>query len=312
MDSPSGFEVPHVVPSTEFHTHTVIALHGRGSQGPEFAEELFEGKTSSGLSLQEHFPTWKWVFPSAQERYSTVFQERMDEWFDIYSLTDPSKREDLQKGLRDSVTFLQGLIHEEAELVTLDRVILMGLSQGCATGLHTLLAGQCKLGAYIGLNGWMPFSAQIIEAMQSQSTSEEKTYLGSFYKSTFSMRAAIPVIEKQPLISLRIQSPAPAAAQSTINASISTTSSSMAQADLELKQVASLPVTHTPIFLGHTSDDEVIDVQLGRNSRAVLEEMGFKVSWKDHQEGGHLGFLETEGIDDIKTFLTNVLGLGDS
>ncbi len=51
----------------------------------QFAEELFEGKTSSGLSFQESFPSWKWVFPSSQECYSTVFQEELDEWFDIYS-----------------------------------------------------------------------------------------------------------------------------------------------------------------------------------------------------------------------------------
>jgi len=56
------------------------------NQGHEqFAEELFEGRTSSGLSLPQTFPSWKWVFPSSQERYSTVFQEELDEWFDIYS-----------------------------------------------------------------------------------------------------------------------------------------------------------------------------------------------------------------------------------
>lgn len=98
-----------------------------------FAEDLFKNKTASGLNLQETFHSWKWVFPSSQERYLTCFQEEIHEWFDIYSLTDPSKREELQvEGLRDPVRFIQGIITEEARLVDPSRLILLGLSQGCA------------------------------------------------------------------------------------------------------------------------------------------------------------------------------------
>jgi len=87
------------------------------------------------LNLRQTFPSCKWVFPSSQERYSTVFQEELDEWFDIYSLTDPAAREELQlEGLRDSINFLQALISEEVNIMTSDRVILLGLSQGSATG----------------------------------------------------------------------------------------------------------------------------------------------------------------------------------
>lgn len=59
----------------------------------------------------------------------------MDEWFDIYSLTDPTQREELQvEGIRDSVTYLRDIVREEADIVTSERVILLGLSQGSATG----------------------------------------------------------------------------------------------------------------------------------------------------------------------------------
>ncbi len=158
--TPSDFEPPHIVLPTARHTHTIIALHGRGSQGPEvcqgkgllenilqtnrpqFAEELLEQKTSSGRSLQEAFPSAKWVFPSSQERYSTVFQEELDEWFDIYSLTDPTAREELQvEGLHYSVEFLLNLMSGEARLVGQERIFLLGLSQGSATGKCLLLSG---------------------------------------------------------------------------------------------------------------------------------------------------------------------------
>ncbi len=80
----------------------------------------------------------------------------MDEWFDIYSLTDPSAREELQmEGLRESVGFLLKTIHDEIELLNGDasRLFIMGISQGYATGLIAMLAGQVKLGGLIGLSG---------------------------------------------------------------------------------------------------------------------------------------------------------------
>ena len=82
------------------------------------------------------------MFPSSQERYSTVFQEELDEWFDIYSLSDPSQREDLQiEGLHDSVEFIRSVINHECTFVPPGRVIVLGLSQGSAVGT-SFLAGS--------------------------------------------------------------------------------------------------------------------------------------------------------------------------
>ena len=104
-----------------------------------------------------------------QERFSTVFQEEVDEWFDIYSLTDPSKREELQvEGLRDSINFIQDIIKAEAKLVDPKRLILPGLSQGCATGVLTLLGSQGKIGAFIGCIGRMPFAAHIEDLIEKR------------------------------------------------------------------------------------------------------------------------------------------------
>jgi len=56
---------------------------------------------------------------------------------------------------------------------------------------------------------------------------------------------------------------------------------------------------HTLVFVGHTVDDAVVDIGLGREARATLEEMGPAVSWKEHKDGGHLAFLRIQGLDDI-------------
>lgn len=155
----SAFPPLHVIPPSSPHTHTIILLHGRGSNGPDFAEDLFESHTSKGLSLPECLPGWKWVFPTSQSRFSTVFREEMVEWFDVYSLTDPSLRQKLQtEGLQQSVAFVSRLVEEEIKTADGDagRVVLGGISQGCATAIRAMLSCP-KLGAFVGFCGWMPF-----------------------------------------------------------------------------------------------------------------------------------------------------------
>ena len=52
--APSAFEHPHVVSPTNCHTHTVIALHGRGSQGLEVHLPYFSNDRY--LDVQCHCP----------------------------------------------------------------------------------------------------------------------------------------------------------------------------------------------------------------------------------------------------------------
>jgi lysophospholipase-2 len=167
-----AFPAPHVILSTSLHTHTAILLHGRGSNGPEFALDLFEGRTSKGLGLQEHLPGWKWIFPSSQTRFSTIFEQEIREWFDIYSLTDPTLREELQtEGLQQSVAFICRLIEKEVTAVGGDaqRVVLGGISQGCATAVRAMLSSQ-ELGAFFGFCSWMPFPSDARYICSNKST----------------------------------------------------------------------------------------------------------------------------------------------
>lgn len=264
MSAPSKLPPLHVIEPTSDHTHTIIALHGRGSQGPEFAEDFLEGRTSAGKSVQEHLPSYRWVFPSSQERHSTVFQEVMDEWFDIYSLTDPSAREELQvEGLRESVGFLLKTIHDEIELLNGDatRLFIMGISQGYATGLIAMLAGQVKLGGFIGLSGWMPFRAQIeeIEKKGLDNSVMREEELSNFFRATFGLGDSKPDVSAQSVLS-------------------------------------------TPVLLCHAVDDEVVDIELNRQACAVLEILGMRVQWKEYQDGGHW-LNEPQGYDDMLFFL---------
>jgi lysophospholipase II len=289
------FAQPHVASPTSKHTNTIILLHGRGSNGPEFAEELFEARTSKGLSLQEHLPGWKWVFPSSQTRYSTLFQEDMDEWFDIYSLTDTTLREELQvEGLQQSVAFIHQLIQAEAKHVPLANIVLGGISQGCATAVHAMLSlkGQ-NIGAFVGFCGWMPFASSIQDS----------------HTSSFGMGTLRDITKN------RQRPPIPPLAPSSVEPSTEleknwhTPPSLLVPPPLPSNGLQPLqPVSGSVIFLGHSKNDEVVDFGLGVQLRSVLQQLGAKVSWREYDDGGHW-IKEPQGFDDLIDFLATNFGL---
>ncbi|TVY15033.1 Acyl-protein thioesterase 1 [Lachnellula arida] len=151
----------HVVAPTQEHTHTIILLHGRDSTASEFASEFFESQASDDRTLPEIFPTFKWVFPAAKPRMSARFQVEMSQWFDMWDVEKHEERVELQKeGLEEAGSFIDDVIRKEILSIPADRVILGGISQGCATAAATsLVDGKHKLGGFIGFSSWMPFVA---------------------------------------------------------------------------------------------------------------------------------------------------------
>ncbi|KAI4282032.1 MAG: hypothetical protein L6R38_003252 [Xanthoria sp. 2 TBL-2021] len=114
----------------------------------------------------------------------------MDEWFDVYSLTDPNTQEELQvEGLRDSISYILEIIRKEVEvgLVPPSNIVLLGISQGCATAVHALLAGQYRLGGFIGIAGWMPFRRQMVDLAGSR---KDGACLSKFYDDTLGLTGA--------------------------------------------------------------------------------------------------------------------------
>lgn len=158
-------------PLSTQHTHTFIILHGRGSNAERFGFELLDS-----ANLAQRLPTVKFVFPTARKRRSTVLKKiPINQWFDNYSLDDPNQRTDLQiEGLMETAKFLRELISQEARVFEnqasgesgYHKVILGGLSQGCAAGIFTLLGGlgengDERVGAFFGMSGWLPFERQL-------------------------------------------------------------------------------------------------------------------------------------------------------
>ncbi|KAL2160758.1 hypothetical protein VTH06DRAFT_955 [Thermothelomyces fergusii] len=291
----------HVLEPQAEHSHTIILLHGRGSTGEEFARDLLECRLSSGTTLQAQLPTWRWVFPSAAELWSTAFQEAMPAWFEAHSLTDITARQDLQMaGIRDSVRYVTGLLEEETARLggAAGRVVLGGISQGGAVAMWTLLcagAGDVarRLAGFVGASVWLPFAENF----------ERYYYLGKQNGTSHgtkgddeTMRDGVAGNDGDDHVQ-----------DSEADAFVKTMTASARQAPLRCgaSEAGGHPV---PVFLGHGTDDAFVDVELGRQAARVLRTAGLKVLWKEYsgadQEGHWL--KEPEELDDIVSFLESV------
>lgn len=160
-------DTPYIVQPKAPHTHTVIFLHGRDSNGKEFADELFEGEASEPINqprtLRDLFPNIRWVFPSAPILRSERFGTDMSQWFDMWSVERPAERPELQHpGLQRSIEKIRRVIQEEETLVPRERMFLAGISQGFATAMAVLCADTSKrFAGLIGLCSWMPATLRI-------------------------------------------------------------------------------------------------------------------------------------------------------
>ncbi|KAK7407838.1 hypothetical protein QQX98_010009 [Neonectria punicea] len=274
--SSNSFGCIHVLEPNSQHTHTAILLHGRGSTGEEFSEELFDTKLSGSITLADKLPGWRWVFPSSRELWSTAFEEEMPAWFEAHSLTDITARQDLQPaGIRESVRYLEGILNEEVQRLggKAEKVVLGGVSQGGAIGLWTLLCpsnAERRLGAFIGASTWLPFATNI------------DAFLG---KDAVSSRDD-------------------GKAETDSNEGDAFVADMMTQTKSSLAHRG--PFLFTPVFLGHGIDDAYVDIELGQQARHVLTQIGLTVEWKEYsgaeQEGHWL--KAPEEVDDIARFLS--------
>lgn len=253
-----------------------------------------------------------------------------DQWFDSYSLEDPGQRTDLQvEGLCETAAFLRALIKHETSLLGEDghrRVILGGLSQGCAVAIFTILGGnesdECKVpGAFFGMGGWLPFEQQlgeILQYSQTQDDTQPETITceeddssndevdtdsddGDNGKDAFSdidhgndlfSRTSPEHDDFDPFLASDNEVPRPIQALNHI------------RDILDLAPLDELQYHgQTPIFLGHGSADPKVSVALGQKMARLLSEgLEMDVTWKVYEDFGHW-YKVPDKIDDILSFL---------
>ena len=62
------------------------------------------------------------------------------------------------------------------------------------------------------------------------------------------------------------------------------------------------PFQRIPIFLAHGTEDEKVNVELGRQARDFLAVLGAKVEWREYEDLGH--WYSGQMLGDLVDFLT--------
>jgi lysophospholipase II len=268
---------PHIIPPTGPHTHTIIFLHSRGSTAEAFASALFQAHGRDWPSLPAALPSVKWVFPRSGLRAASARDDEMvPQWFDMHSVERPQERGDLQlAGLRDSVAAILRLADAEEALFAgappppagaPERVVLAGLSQGCAAAAHALLRSGRRFAAFVGLSGWLPF----VERVEGICAAEA----GRVGRMA---RARREMLGWEGGGGGQGGEGGPSAAD--IGACLA-----------------------TPVFLSYCRDDDVVPVVNGVEMCKGLRSLGLTVRWNAYDTGGHW-LNEPRGVDDLVRFM---------
>lgn len=65
-------------------------------------------------------------------------------------------------------------------------------------------------------------------------------------------------------------------------------------------------ITKTPVFLAHSKDEETVPFAQGRELKKTMEILGYDVTWKEYEDGGHW-IHPQHGADDMVAFLDKVM-----
>jgi predicted esterase len=280
-----AYPTPLVIPPLSAHESTLILLHGKGSNGPKFGLEFVAAQTSTGRTLPQLFPNAKFIFPTAKKRRAmTMNRATIHQWFDNVSVAEGKGkvREDLQiEGVRETGEYIRGLIEQEVKLVGNGKVVLGGLSQGCAAGLCVMLglAGEVEgyLGGFIGMSGWLPWRTRLEEILRQETDEEDND-------NPFGTDEDVEeTAEMQAVNYLRDVM------------------------DLPPLSLSSFSHLFPPVFLGHGKIDDKVPWALGNEAAATLKRLGMDVEWRDY-DIGHW-YMVPDEIDDIVAFLNRIAAL---
>lgn len=299
-ESVQNYPPPYIVEPTSRHTHTAILLHGLGSTGRAFGSFFL---TASVLSndkgspysrpLNDLYPSMKWVFPGASLRRSKLFKGiKLFSWFEIFSIQDPSYREEMQtEGLVQSSQYLRDLIFEEVQMLkdavgggerAEKRLVLGGLSQGCAMSLTTLLSLDFSLGGWVGMSGFMPMRGIFEDALNADAQDGDKRSV---------LRHNTEQEDSDVEASIDAQSIDP-----TVQALNAFRQNVLSLPLLDPRSAANL--LETPAFYGHGNEDERVACRLGDELVRTLKGMHMSVKHQVYQGLGHW-IQAPEEIDDM-------------
>ena len=176
----------------------------------------------------------------------------------------PEHKEEVQlQGLRESAEYVHALLEEAVAGIGAKNVVLMGLSQGCAVGLVSLLLWKREmLGGFVGMCGWLPLRKNMSEAL------EEMAGMGD-EDDAFAVEGNIE--EKT-----RLEHATDWLREEVGFPTLSTTLSG---------EISS--ACKTSVFLGHGTEDQKVPCELATLATHFLKELNINVMHEEYQSLGH-------------------------
>ncbi|KAF2119024.1 phospholipase/carboxylesterase family protein-like protein [Lophiotrema nucula] len=296
MPKSAAYLSPLIVrPLCEPHKTTFIVLHGRGSNAEKFSGPLLSHPVtvSSSASLdnqpqpfQKLFPHTKFIFPTASLRRATAFNRSIiHQWYDILpspssiaQALPPSHPDRVERdGLRESVLHLHSLIEHEVEELDGDagRLVVMGLSQGCAT----MLAGCMnwngpKLGAVVGMCGWLPMREGMADAIALHELQDQEADMFDRGSDGGIKKTKVDIAVEYMCDELGIE---------------------------RREEQNNSGWKDTPVFLGHGTDDEKVLCRLGQEAAEFLRGIDVDAIFRSYEGLGH--WYSSNMLCDIMEFI---------
>ena len=182
-----------VIETGDQPTHSIIWLHGLGSDGNDFVPIVEK------LNLQSDLHT-RFVFPHAPMQPVSINNGAvMRAWYDI-SGQNLSSNEDAS-GIRISQSAVEKLIKREGQNgIKPENIVLAGFSQGGAIALHTGLRYSDKLAGILVLSSYLPLADMLVTGAH-QSNASTQIFMAHGHKDTV-ISPDLAISSKQKLLEL--------------------------------------------------------------------------------------------------------------
>jgi predicted esterase len=297
-----SFPAPMIMHPQLKHCQSFIVLHGRGSTAQKFGPALLSTvSTLANQTLQMAFPHAKIIFPTASRNRATIYKRSYThQWFDNWHLEDATRRQDLMgDGLLASIGYIHSLLQAEIKVVGKENVVLWGLSQGCAASLSALLTWDGEpFAAVVGMCGWLPYSNLLLDVIREDNSEsswdpfsqDEYSEESHFDKKDTGIREELS-LQNSRNQEAKLDLPMQAVA--------------FLKNELQMEGIAGTVFQNIPVFLGHGTEDEKVNVELGREAKTCLQMMGADIQLVEYQDCGH--WYSEEMLQDIFNFLRHKL-----
>jgi len=214
----------------------------------------------------------------------------------------------MREGLHKSCKYVHGVLETEIEIIGGENVVLWGLSQGCATSLSSLLTWDGKpFAATVGMCGYLPFGnhvEDIANPKKSRATdnsfgmAEDEEDDDPFSRSDedgdddpFSHSG--PESDSDDIFS--------SGESHSDKGDLPTQAVKFFREELDMEQKEGMVFQQVPVFLGHGTADEKVDLKMGKEARSCLEQVGIEVQMVEYPDLGH--WYSPEMLSDIFAFL---------